>query len=856
MPTIPKEKIVEFQAALLSNKDALEPYIKKRGFTEDTLIKFNLGWDEKIQRYTIPVYDETGNCVDIRRYKINPAEGEAKILSVKGYGGKRLYPLAVFSEVSTHPGATIVICEGEHDAIILNQHGIPAVTSTCGATSWDEEWNSYFLGMNVVLIFDCDKAGDAGAARVTKMLSGTAATVKRVGLGLEESEDITDFFVKYGRQVIDLEVLISEAKTIEEYKWVDLATGIDAVNYNKKLKFYGIIVGKDLAPYQIPKKVMGHCVGKQSGKACESCGIFNLGSSKIEKVYDFEADKSSLIKMMNTGESNVIGQIKKDLGIPPSSTCRQNYVEILERQNVEDVTVIPEINYEKLDSDYALRRAFYFGMDIKTNQSYVFRGTTVPDPITQMALYVVDKAESTKDSISRFILTPDIKDQLKIFTPENPKDVNSIWDKLLDISGQLSRHVTHIYKRDTLAISTLLCYHSVLSFNFCGEYIKKGWLEAAVVGDTESGKTKTIIELLKFFRLGEFITSGENSTVAGILGGLQQTHNKKWTVTWGKIPLNDRGLLVIDESDELAKLGIINLLSACRSEGVAELMKIQTQKTMARTRIIWVANPMHGRLNSYNFGIETIAELFKTQQDIRRLDFAVGCAKEEVPDSEINMRHVVEDELKYTAELFHASILRAWNMTTDRVKFTKEAEDAILQLSLEFGKRYSPDIPILLGSGARLKIARIAIALAALLYSTETGDDIIVTEQHATVAGLFLIKIYDGDPLSMNDFSKQKEMYAEIRGLGDLSLHFQRHEILNQLLHGNGMVMQDFEDIFGEDTHGAKRIVSLLRKNGALVKSYNYYKKTPAFITYLKERKKNLIRQEPLYGDKPEPSDA
>ena len=99
----------------------------------------------------------------------------------------------------------------------------------------------------------------------------------------------------------------------------------------------------------------------------------------------------------------------------------------------------------------------------------------------------------------------------------------------------------------------------------------KGWLECAIVGDTRTGKTETFKNINAHYRTGDFITSGENTTRAGILGGAQQI-NGRWILTWGKIPRNDGGLVGIDEADELRET--IAKLSGVRSSGYAEIVTI------------------------------------------------------------------------------------------------------------------------------------------------------------------------------------------------------------------------------------------------------------------------------------------
>ncbi len=205
--------------------------------------------------------------------------------------------------------------------------------------------------------------------------------------------------------------------------------------------------------------------------------------------------------------------------------------------------------------------------------------------------------------------------------------VNQVRSKFDDIHQDLAVHVTKIYDRPELMISIDLVFHSVLSFNFLGNVVRKGWLECLILGDTGCGKTATVGALIKHYKAGDICT-GEGATFAGIVGGAQQFAGN-WSITWGQAPLMDRRLLAIDEVSGLTTEMISNM-SGMRSDGIAALTKIHQEKTFARTRLIWISNP-RGRnkgLRAYNTGIEAVQELIGRPEDVRRFDFAVTVAKD------------------------------------------------------------------------------------------------------------------------------------------------------------------------------------------------------------------------------------
>ena len=62
------DKIAEtFHQTLLSNDAALKAFTQKRGITSDSVKKFKIGYERETGRYTIPIYDQYENLVNIRK---------------------------------------------------------------------------------------------------------------------------------------------------------------------------------------------------------------------------------------------------------------------------------------------------------------------------------------------------------------------------------------------------------------------------------------------------------------------------------------------------------------------------------------------------------------------------------------------------------------------------------------------------------------------------------------------------------------------------------------------------------------------------------------------------------------------
>lgn len=150
-----------------------------------------------------------------------------------------------------NPSATIYLCEGEADCICALSHGLKAVTATGGAGTWKRAWNAAFKGLDVVIAYDADQKGWAGAHKAGAEIAKEAASVRVLlwpGCMLEpgtadkpywarlpqdHGQDLTDFFVtqklniEYLRKLVDsAEVIEAPPVEVEEQKparfWVEL----------------------------------------------------------------------------------------------------------------------------------------------------------------------------------------------------------------------------------------------------------------------------------------------------------------------------------------------------------------------------------------------------------------------------------------------------------------------------------------------------------------------------------------------------------------------------------------------------------------------------------------------------------
>ena len=767
-PAIDMGLVGEYHQALMSLTGPLRRVLEeKRGYTDETLRRFQLGWDG--ERVTIPIYDEFNMLVNFRRYKWNSTEDQWKVLNYKddmgnAYGEVRIFGIEnlVNEEIEE-----IVWAEGETDRILAEQYGFPTACPTSGAGSWRPEWTKYFRNKKRVYIAqDNDDAGRKAAKKVCeKLYRVVEVRVVQWPDNFPNKGDITDFFVKSGQTTEDFRELLDNAEKYETDKKdpvaaddaealsVHLADSASAALYGKRLKVPVMLSGKDSTPYLCPKVIKGYCgdAADSENKKCQSCELALMAGEHTKTLNAVDKDIMKLIKCTEKQQEIIIREI---LGISPK--CPRAKVTVEEYMNIEEVRMIPkaEANFGfAKEHEYVVRTGYFIGNNIKTNKRYTMAGYMYPEPQTQYANYIFDKAYPEKDLVSDFELTEEAFEQLKVFQPKKGQTIKSKFD---EIHRDLERNVTFIWERRDVAIAVDLVYHTVLNFYFQGQYVKRGWGELLIIGDSGQAKTTIVERMMDHYKLGE-MHSGESSRRTGLIYSIQQT-NKRWFLVWGAFPLNDGGLVTLDELSGVSEDDLA-VMSDVRSSGIAKSTGVITAETTARTRAIYISNPRNGRqLNTETHGVNAVLRLFGKAEDVRRLDLAMAVASGDVDPELVNVSvaDMPKEPHVFTTELCNQRVLWAWSRRPSNIKISDAATKQILKHATEMGKKYSSKIPVVEAADQRLKIARLAISCACCMFSTTDGENVDVEVEHVDYVVNFMHKIYSTKSFGYDRLSAQE----------------------------------------------------------------------------------------------------
>jgi hypothetical protein len=311
--------------------------------------------------------------------------------------------------------------------------------------------------------------------------------------------------------------------------------------------------------------------------------------------------------------------------------------------------------------------------------------------------------------------------------------------------------ITNIFKpQEIVANAVDVMYHSVLEFKFNGT-LMKGQPEGLIVGEARTGKTQTAEKFMKYIGIGNMMAL-KGATTAGLLGGADKLQTGGYKVTWGTIPRNNRGMVIMDELSGMQR-EVMASLTAMRSEQVATVHKIAKGKAPARTRLLWLSNPRvqhNGQSRSirdYSNGIQILLDLIGSDEDIARFDFATVIVKtgESSPHDEKVLK-------AYDPQVYRHLVLWAWSRKADNVIISPEIERYAVTMAHELNEQYDSDIK-LFGGEAWKKVTRIAVACACATFSTdESGENVVLEKSHVDWACNFLTRCYDNPVFRLKEF--------------------------------------------------------------------------------------------------------
>lgn len=832
---------VEKMHEQIGNAGPLLEALRERGITDDMIRAARIGFDKN--KITIPVYDQGGRIVNIRRY-LPGAPTHLKMQNTTGFGKVRLYQIKDLLEYSN-----IIVAGGELKALVfkhlLNPLGFGAVSATAGEGSWNPDWNAYFKDKKVWVCMDIDSAGVKSAREIASYLTSVAKEVRIVTLPLDRSKhpkgDINDWVGREGAGPADIIRLLDSSPAYELGALVfDVEKGVRETSLERtvapdnigwRLKFEAIVSALDTTPFLVPRDVKVSCDRQQPG--CAICPVKRKEPDGDGCVNELVGSTSrGLLEMVNVGTSAQDKAIADALGIPK---CGSVKFKVESHYAVTDTRLSAKLSLSSDTGGGNIQQpAFIVGTMPELNSPYLMEGRVYPHPKTQQATLVIDKLSESVDSLTCFKVKEEELTALEVFQPKE-WTVDAIKTRLNGLYADIESNVTGIFGRRNLHLVLDLTWHSPLFISYNGQTVN-GWINSLICGDSSQGKSETTIRLLRHYGVGERVEC-KNATVPGLLGGMQQLGNR-WFVSWGVIPTHDRRLVALEEIKG-ASTEVIGKLTDMRSSGIAEIPKIERRRAHARTRLIWISNPRSNRpVASYSFGIECIHELIGSLEDIRRFDIALLVAAGQVSVSQMNATTSVTHS--YTSELCRRLILWTWTRTPQQVFVEPDACALIQEFAEKLCEKYTEALPLVDRGTIRHKLARLSASLAARTFS-RVGERLIVRLCHVQFIAEFLDSLYRDPVFGYLEYTKAQtalNILADPIRVEKYLKTATKHpkDLVTGLLYQDDITQVDIQDLCEVDKDIAQTIISFFVRMHCLKRrSRASYIKTPEFIGLLKK---------------------
>jgi hypothetical protein len=600
---------------------------------------------------------------------------------------------------------------------------------------------------------------------------------------------------------------------------------ITSKNNNKPVTVKALVTGRADGSYTVPSQISLLCkfVTCKSQQGC---------SFRKPQNRTLELPASGLLQFVDVSNKS----FKKIVLSFTDSSCTKQSFAISKFKSLLRIFIVDPVT-----KDGKTFTCYFIGNDIEVNQAYEFSGTVIADPKTQNATAIFTSAKKVPSRIESFSITKEGHNKLNEFCVPAGADADTILaHHLLKLYESYAANVTHIYDRWDLHLAIDLVFHSPLSFIFDGESFKKGWADVAVIGDTRVGKGFVAEGFQKYFGVGE-VVSGDNATLTGLIGGLKSIE-KNWTVKWGKFPQNDGGLLILDETSKLSRYTLSHL-TRIRSEGIAEIHKIQSYTAPARVRTLFILNPGNGKnISQFPYGIQSILSVFKDPATVSRFDYVLVVSKDEADTDMVNKARVSVPE-RFSQELEQQLIYWTWSRKISEIGFSEKAVERVYMLALDLADKYSFDVPLIQGENIRYKLAKIAACFAARVYSSKySGKHLFIDAVHVECAWVFLNMIYKKRASSYYALSMiKKSLHGDNEKNGIIaiqkyfaSFYSKRIHLLQVLLSNQTITMTDIAEQTGLDKKTSLEIIGRLAKHRLIERSGFSYVKTDSFTEYLR----------------------
>jgi len=253
------------RADLQADPLALLAIARTKPWNRHAMAQLGVGFDHETNRLTFPIYDQRGRLVNVRMYRPGGGEDFPKwVWFAKNTGGNFLWPAIAWHE------ASVILTEGETDALSLRSLGFPGVSGTVGSGHPVPE-GEWWRGRHVWILMDVDAPGVEATHAACRIIRDLAASVRVVRLpewpGRGPKADVSDYIMhltglglepaQVQRAISELlaaaeEMTLPHAIFDAEPRPVSFAQAMSSDNLNQRIRFTARVVARSSTRLLLP----------------------------------------------------------------------------------------------------------------------------------------------------------------------------------------------------------------------------------------------------------------------------------------------------------------------------------------------------------------------------------------------------------------------------------------------------------------------------------------------------------------------------------------------------------------------------------------------------------------------------
>jgi len=503
-------------------------------------------------------------------------------------------------------------------------------------------------------------------------------------------------------------------------------------------------------------------------------------------------NNEDILYLMDSGlkDTQVQKNIRDLLRIPQ----KEEYVEI--RQLSHETVYKSTVFNHNLSTESAIptEMDIYTFEPLENGHKYRITYKTVQHPLRQQELVLIaSEVESVDNDLEDFKINDTVKSRLGEFQQKDGETVTEAMDRLFELD---KGYIGEEANKD-ICQAVDLVYNTPLDIKV-GKQKIRGALDVFMVGATRTGKSKTSKIKREIYDLGSVINLG-TTTVPGLIGGTNKATNR---TRIGLLPREHKNLVVLEEFSSMKDNAFIKAMTDIRSSNEVRIVRVDSDlRVPCQLRMLTISNPKNQpgggtkSMKAYPNGIEIITELIDSPEDIARYDFFVL-----VPEPEHYASFLDVDYPSLPKEYYKDRVRWVWTRNPEDIIVPIEEQKYLWQASVELNKRFNTHIK-LFGTETWQKLARIAVAAAGMLVSTDASfEKIIITKAHIDWAKDFLVRLYDNETFKLNQFVHEQRKFTEVTdGLVQelQDLYTKNSTLFNALEMSSGMTRATLRDISG-----------------------------------------------------------